>query len=96
MNRDSLTFSFGSHPNCHLIGDALLICPSPGSSYHSHTFEFLSYIRHLFVNALLLQVPNTGSANIRDELAEFISRQGTWQACHRTWVRPRMLVAILR
>jgi hypothetical protein len=44
--------------------------------HHSHTFEFLPNIGHLFINALLLQVPNSGSANIRDELAESINRQG--------------------
>ena len=43
-------------------------------NYHSRTFKLLSYVRHLFVNALLFQVPDAGPANIRNKLAESISR----------------------
>jgi hypothetical protein len=78
------TFSFGNRPNCHLIRYVLSKLCFVRSNYNSRTFKFLSYVRHLFVYALLLQIPDAGSSNIRDELAEPISRLGTRQAYHRT------------
>jgi hypothetical protein len=70
---EALTFSSGSHPNYHLIRGRLGKCNSPSPSYPPRTLKFLSYIRHLFVDTFLFQIPNAGSTNIRNELAESIS-----------------------
>ena len=73
-----LTFSSGNRPNCHLIRGRAHGIVKTGNcglqlSCRSRTFKFLSYIRHLLIDALLLQVPNASPANICDELAESIS-----------------------
>jgi len=69
------------------------VCKAKKSRHQ--TFEFLPNVGHLLIDSFLFEFLDPSTADVRDELGDDKCNHVIMSIVCRTWVKPRILVAML-